>query len=132
VGGVRCDLGVAKGARRVADQLLLVGQREVHAGDPSRVPDHKKSRRAGGAFVHLTDRPLQACAFNSHSARLRPTRAPRSAGAAIYAVRAPMRKRARTRNFAYSEISSTTLPVRAGSACLATSAWARMPTSLPS
>ena len=31
LGRVRCDLGVAERARRLPDQLLLVGERQVHA-----------------------------------------------------------------------------------------------------
>ena len=47
-------------------------------------PPKRKSRRAGGAFVHLTDRPIRACALHSCSARLRPTRAPCPAGSGMY------------------------------------------------
>ena len=56
LGGVRSDLGVAERPRRLTDQLLLVGELEVHA---ARL-DQKKSRRVGGAFVHPTDWPLRA------------------------------------------------------------------------
>src|SRR5207248_4613650 len=53
---VRSDLRVAERPCRLADQPLLVGELEVHAA----VSDHKKSRRAGGAFVHPTNWPLRA------------------------------------------------------------------------
>ena len=57
LGRVRRDLGVAELARRLPDQLLLVGERQVHAailfgGSKEKPPG------AVSAFVHLTDRPV--------------------------------------------------------------------------
>src|SRR5581483_11259508 len=60
-------------------------------GEPEVLPP-KKTRRAGGAFVHPANWPLRACASGSHSAGLRPTRAPYSTGAAMYAGRRRVRK----------------------------------------
>src|SRR5436305_1307098 len=54
--------------------------------------DHEKSRRAGVAFVHRSDRPPRACASDSHSVRLRPTRAPYSTGVEMYDARTSLRK----------------------------------------
>ena len=61
------------------------------------VKERKKSRRAGGAFVHLTDRPIRACALHNCSARLRSTRAPCSAGSGIYDARGTRRKGVRAK-----------------------------------
>ena len=90
------------------------------------LPGPKKSRRVGGAFVHLTDRPLGACAFGSHSAGLRPTRAPHSTGAAEY-VAVPGRARVCAHEIgAHSEISAIASAIaRSAAACRATSACSR-------
>ena len=65
LGRVRRDLGVAELPRRLPDQLLLVGEREVHAAILIRTK--KIPPGAVSAFVHLTDQPIRACTL--HTAR---------------------------------------------------------------
>ena len=60
---MRRDLALAERARRLADQFLIGGEGKVHRARSS----HKKNRGAGDAFVHLSDRPIRACALHSCS-----------------------------------------------------------------
>src|SRR5256885_760140 len=62
------------------------------SGLEPRTPQKEKSRRAGGAFVHLLTDRSWACAPARPLWRLRPTRAPYPAGAALYEKRDASRK----------------------------------------
>ena len=70
---------VARSLPRWADEVGPLGDcRCLH------LSTKKKSHRVGGAFVHLTDRPIKTCVRHDRLVGLRPTRAPRPAGSAMY------------------------------------------------
>src|SRR5205085_7875241 len=95
------------GAAQAARLVLALGRLALGALPPPTLSrTMKKPARRGGAFVHHTYRPIRACARLSRSAGLRPTRAPRPAGVALYDPAAASRK-GRARIFSCKERHST-------------------------